>query len=439
MLKKKIGFFALCCLLSLTSCQEISSTSAPLISSPTGNNSSTTTPATINYQEEILAQLNAMKKTPNYTLYIEDYDGDFIQYFNEKAWSFTFDNHLNITAYIEDENGIFPLIVDDGVVENDYYELDDFYENIFNIYDNITYSVGDLTLDKSLYTFDGKRMTLKDVESTDGISLFSLCGYDPLSTSAGTRLSDVDIMYFEIDDDLKLTANITFKDGTGRGSTIVHFNDIGTTSQPEKVQEFIDNDGHGIPRVPIDDDLFSYLASLKNLRNFTIDVKSDYQEEYNNYEMTSKYMKNAYYSHTDRAGEADIGYYQDEDGVRKMIIDSLNGDMIIGDLLTDSTGEVYHDLYTEALFSFADTYWDYSFKATFTENNNYRIDDYDYITDTANMTAAYTFRFSIDYLILSFDEEKKEYNFDFVFINDDHIYMRVYDIGTTQIGDIPIE
>ncbi len=55
------------------------------------------------------------------------------------------------------------------------------------------------------------------------------------------------------------------------------------------------------------------------------------------------------------------------------------------------------------------------------------------------MTAAYVFRFELDYLLFDYDDTKEEYNFDFVFSNNDHIYMTVCDINTTQIGNIPIE
>lgn len=441
MIKKKLCLLAFVSLISLTGCQTTSNSSTDGVktsSTTQGNPNSSTT--THDYTDELISTLSTMKAVTNYTLTIDDYDGEIVQYFNEKAWSFSFDK-IDYTAYIEDENGIFPLYVDeeDGTVEKDYYELNGFYENIFGIYENITYSMSDLTLEDSLYTKSPNRLTLKSVESVDGINLFSLCGYDPTSTTANAQLSDVEEMYFEIDEDKKITGNIVFDNTTNRGTTVIRFQNIGSTVQPEKIANFIKEDGHGIERVPSDDQLFTYLASLKNLRNFTLKVKSDYAAEYNNYEMTSKYMKNAYYSHTNRSGEADIGYYQDDDGVKILAIDSLNGETYIGQLVTDSQGNTFDDLYTDLLFSFADTYWDYSFKATFADNGKYRIDDQQYITDTGNMTAAYVFRFEIDYLLFDFDETNKEYDFDFVFTNNDHIYMTVCDIGTTQIGNLPIE
>ena len=439
MLNKKICLLTFISIFSLISCQETDSTIGPSSSTTEDKLSTSTTGG--DKTDELLNILKTMQSDTNYTITIEDDDGIIVQYFNENVWSYSFDN-INYTAYIEDEKGIFPLYVDeeDDTVEKDYYELNLYYENIFDIYENITYSVGDITLEDTLYNKSHNRLTLKDVTSIDGISLFSLCGYDPTSTSAGLRLSDVDEMYFEIDEENNVTSNIIFDEETsGRGATTIRFQNIGSTVQPKKIADFLEEDGHGIERVPRDDALFTYLASLKNLRNFTLEVKSDYAEEYNNYEMTSKYMENAYYSHTDRTGESDIGYYQDTDGVRILAIDSLNGDTYIGDLVKDSQGNTFDDLYTDLLFSFADTYWDYSFKATFSDDNKYRIDDYEYISDTANLTAAYVFRFELDYLLFDYDDTKEEYNFDFVFSNNDHIYMTVCDINTTQIGNIPIE
>ena len=55
------------------------------------------------------------------------------------------------------------------------------------------------------------------------------------------------------------------------------------------------------------------------------------------------------------------------------------------------------------------------------------------------MTDAYTLRLSFTNVELSYDAVNNEYNFKFNMIDDETIYMRIYNIGTTVIGDLPIE
>ena len=119
MIKKKLCLLAFVSLISLTGCQTTSNSSTDDIktsSTTQGNPNSSTT--THDYTDELISTLSTMKAVTNYTLTIDDYDGEIVQYFNEKAWSFSFDK-IDYTAYIEDENGIFPLYVD--LIEEDGY------------------------------------------------------------------------------------------------------------------------------------------------------------------------------------------------------------------------------------------------------------------------------------------------------------------------------
>ena len=442
-MNKKILLLALPCLLFACNPTE-TSTSSPsgseTTSTPPTPTQSTTPEESVDLATKAYRQLKEIKDSANYTLFIEDDDGDFTQYFNPKAWSYTFDDGATYDGYLEDENGVYPIEVDEeGTLQNAYYDLDLMYEPVRGIYENITYSLADLTLSPLCYEDgEGDELILKDnfASNDDALTLFALAGYIPDDAFFG--IDQVESMSFGYDNDGNLSFTIDFLESSDRGPTIAHIKNIGTTKQPTAIQTYIDKGGTGIERVPTDDPLFGYLASLKNLRNFTLEVRSNYAAAYNNYTLTSKYMANAYYSHSSRAEEKDIGYYEDDKGVHILGIDSLNGDTVIGDLVKDSQGNTFTDLYEEAIFSFADTYWDYAFESQYAEEG-YRIDDYQYITDTAQMTDAYVFRFEISHLLFEYDETTKEYHFDYVFANGDHIYMDVVDIGTTQIGNLPIE
>ena len=55
------------------------------------------------------------------------------------------------------------------------------------------------------------------------------------------------------------------------------------------------------------------------------------------------------------------------------------------------------------------------------------------------MNDDYTLRLSFTNVELSYDASKNEYNFKFNMIDDETIYMRIYDINKTVIGDLSLE
>ena len=122
-----------------------------------------------------------------------------------------------------------------------------------------------------------------------------------------------------------------------------------------------------------------------------------------------------------------------------MALDSLNGEVIIGDTLKDIEGNAVTDLYGEAIYSFNNLTWNYDFKARPAENAVYRIDDSDFIYETGNMTNAYIFSSEIEYMTFEYDEEVNEFYFEFYLTKDRQISMKVTDIGATQIGNLAIE
>lgn len=389
--------------------------------------------------ETIFNTLTYIKNNTNYTLEISDYGAEFTQYFNTNAYSFQFSDQENINGYIEDSKGIYEAYVNyDGKLEVGYYLNDDYGNPLRGIYQNFTYAFSDLSLDNSLYSINENNVILKDLEGEEALVYFYLFGY---VDSEETPFSAITSIEFNLDTNNNVVLSLTFDETlSSYGTSMMTIKNIESTTQPEIINNYINSNEGGKVRVDTSDKLYTYLANLKNLRNFTLQIESDYKEVINNYTMTNKYMKNAYYSVSSREGENDLGYIQTSEGVKELLVDAINNKTIIGDLISNSNGEVYQDLYDDVLFSFITTSWNpYSFEARVLDEDTYIIDDLNYIVETGNLTGAYAFSFEIDHLELTYNEVDNTYLFDFVFTNGDHIYMSVIDIGTTVIGDLTIE
>ena len=221
-MNKKILLLALPCLLSACSPTETSS------SSPSGSETPSTAPTptqsttpeeSVDLATKAYQQLKQIKDSANYTLFIEDDDGDFTQYFNPKAWSYTFDDGATYDGYLEDENGVYPIEVDEeGTLQNAYYDLDLMYEPVRGIYENITYSLADLTLSPLCYKDgEGDELILKDnfASNADALTLFALAGYIPDDTFFG--IDQVESMSFGYDKDGNLSFTIDFLESSDRG------------------------------------------------------------------------------------------------------------------------------------------------------------------------------------------------------------------------------
>ena len=392
----------------------------------------------INYKEELLNLTRSLKENTDYTIDVEDIDVPLSLYFNQNVYSFSFDEGATLDAYIEDEIGIYPASLDyDGDFAVDYYMQDENYDVLKDIYANLAYSFQDLGLNEEDYSFKDNQMILKDLWGNDGQALFSILGFIPESDQTGLSLYDVDSIYFEMDEDKNLSYKIEWNgDSSGRGTTIAKISNIGSTIQPEVITDYIESGGKGITRVSQDDPLFNeYLPKLKNLRNFTLEVKATYPNAtYDEYTLTSLYTENAYWSHTTQKGYEDLGYIEQDGVVKKMAVDSLNGEVIVGDTLLDIEGNTVTDLYGEAIYSFNNLTWNYDFKARPAENGVYRIDDSDFIYETGNLTNAYIFSGEIDYMTFEYNEEVNEFYFEFYLTKDRQISMKVFNIGTTVIG-----
>ena len=389
--------------------------------------------------ETIFNTLTYIKNNTNYTLEISDYGAEFTQYFNTNAYSFQFSDQKNINGYIEDSKGIYKAYVNyEGVLEVGYYLNDDYGNPLKGIYQNFTYAFSDLSLDNSLYSINENNVVLKDLEGEEALVYFYLFGY---VDSEETPFSAITSIEFNLDTNNNVVLSLTFDETlSSYGTSKMTIKNIESTTQPEIINNYINSNEGGKVRVDTSDKLYTYLANLKNLRNFTLQIESDYKEVINNYTMTNKYMKNAYYSVSSREGENDLGYIQTSEGVKELLVDAINNKTIIGDLISNRDGEVYQDLYNDVLFSFITTSWNpYSFEARVLDEDTYIIDDLDYIVETGNLTGAYAFSFEIDHLELTYNEVDNTYLFDFVFTNGDHIYMSVIDIGTTVIGDLTNE
>ena len=152
---------------------------------------------------------------------------------------------------------------------------------------------------------------------------------------------------------------------------------IGTTIQDQKIRDYIATDKGGKVRVGEGSSLFKYLGYLKNRRNFTIKVNSDYKTEgLTNYSRTSKYRTDAYYSYTDRKDEDDIGLIVSDGVVKTRLYNDATDKLIIGDVYKDNNGNTYKDIYS-IVNSFIDLDWgdEKTFKAREIEGGKYVIEE----------------------------------------------------------------
>lgn len=396
-----------------------------------GNESPTPT------DELIFKKLNEAKELSNYTIHIEDYGGDFDVRYTKNTYLYQFNDEQTINGYIEDETGIYAIKYNVfGEIENDYYIFDMNSETYLkNLYDNML-SLKDLSLDENIYTLTDDKLYLTDIGNEESQILFELSGYDSTSTIEGMRLSDITTMYFDLDESQNVRFNMEFNkelDGS-RGKTTFSVLNVGSTEIDAPIKEFLDKGGKGKIKLLEDDPLFNDLAALKNMRNFTLKVRSDYKKTENNYEVTSLYTSKAYYSKSSREGENDLGFVETTDGLKELIFDSTIGEGVYleGELIKNSSGSIIKDLYSY-VYSFSSTSWNpINFEATKT-GDTYTIDDDNYLYEVFLMADEVAMKYQL--VNLTYSKENEGYHFVINMIEGDKIYLDVTNVGSTVIGD----
>lgn len=395
--------------------------------------------------DKVMDKLDLLKNSEvNYTLNVIDYGGDFSLSFSSGVYTYKELDSGKMEGYIEDDNGIYGFDISrDGVFSPDYYEVDDDGKNLHSLFDNL-YTFKDVEIDYENIYDDEDRVYFSNLDNDYCKILFSLAGYSVDSTYAGMSYNDVESMYFTIDSNSNLQLAVAFNESTsGRGTTIMTVENIGSTVQDQKIIEYIGTNNGGKVRVGEGSSLFKYLGYLKNMRNFTLNVRSDYKTEgLTNYTMTSKYMKDAYYSYTNRKDEDDIGLIVSDGVVKNMLYNDVTNKITVGSVYTDNKGNSFKDIYN-VVNSFIDLDWEdeKTFKAREIDGGKFVIEEKnlnaysDFLSEFFSIFNETILRFQLLDYTFWYDENNKSYHFIADLVDDDKIYLDITDINKTTIGD----
>lgn len=395
--------------------------------------------------DKVMDKLDLLKSSEvNYTLNVIDYGGDFSLAFSSGVYTYKELDSGKMEGYIEDDNGIYGFNISrDGVFSEDYYEVDNDGNNLHSLYDNL-YTFKDIDIDYENIYDEDDRVYFSNLNNDYCKILFSLAGYSVDSTYAGMSFNDVESMYFTIDSNSNLQLAVAFNESTsGRGTTIMIVENIGSTVQDQKIIEYIGTNNGGKVRVGEGSSLFKYLGYLKNMRNFTLNVRSDYKTEgLTNYTMTSKYMKDAYYSYTNRKDEDDIGLIVSDGVVKNMLYNDVTNKITVGSVYTDNKGNSFKDIYN-VVNSFIDLDWEdeKTFKAREIDGGKFVIEEKnlnaysDFLSEFFSIFNETILRFQLLDYTFWYDENKKSYHFIADLVDDDKIFLDITDINKTTIGD----
>ena len=395
--------------------------------------------------DKVMDKLDLLKSSEvNYTLNVIDYGGNFSLSFSSGVYTYKDLDSGKMEGYIEDNNGIYGFNISrDGVFSEDYYEVDNDGNNLHSLYDNL-YTFKDVDIDYENIYDEDDRVYFSNLNNDYCKILFSLAGYSVDSTYAGMSFNDVESMYFTIDSNSNLQLAVAFNESTsGRGTTIMTVENIGSTVQDQKIIEYIDTNNGGKVRVGEGSSLFKYLGYLKNMRNFTLNVRSDYKTEgLTNYTMTSKYMKDAYYSYTNRKDEDDIGLIVSDGVVKNMLYNDVTNKITVGSVYTDNKGNSFKDIYN-VVNSFIDLDWEdeKTFKAREIDGGKFVIEEKnlnaysDFLSEFFSIFNETILRFQLLDYTFWYDENNKSYHFIADLVDDDKIYLDITDINKTTIGD----
>ena len=395
--------------------------------------------------DKVMDKLDLLKSSEvNYTLNVIDYGGNFSLSFSSGVYTYKELDSGKMEGYIEDDNGIYGFNISrDGVFSEDYYEVDNDGNNLHSLYDNL-YTFKDVDIDYENIYDEDDRVYFSNLNNDYCKILFSLAGYSVDSTYAGMSFNDVESMYFTIDSNSNLQLAVAFNESTsGRGTTIMTVENIGSTVQDQKIIEYIGTNNGGKVRVGEGSSLFKYLGYLKNMRNFTLNVRSDYKTEgLTNYTMTSKYMKDAYYSYTNRKDEDDIGLIVSDGVVKNMLYNDVTNKITVGSVYTDNKGNSFKDIYN-VVNSFIDLDWEdeKTFKAREIDGGKFVIEEKnlnaysDFLSELFSIFNETILRFQLLDYIFWYDENNKSYHFIADLVDDDKIYLDITEINKTTIGD----
>lgn len=425
---------------SLNSSLANSSSSSQESTSSSSFSSSSSQISTSTSNIDLINEFAKLAQKDNYTLEIEDYGGDFSEYFLKDAFYYEFlDNktesgNLVLNGYLKDDKGVYSVNINSqDKISFGYYEYDDDNDRyLTDIYQGM-YSLKDLYLDESYFTFDAEQncYVIDTLDCDEARILFSICGYDPDSTTSGMSISDVKTIKLTKNEDGYLQFQIVFNNS--RGTSKISIVDVDNTKLDSRISKAIENGSQAKIRVDQNDVAYDYLAELKNLSNFTLKIQSDYNYgNWTNYTNTTKYTSSAYYSISSREGETDLGYVLKDGKVYNLYFDEISESYLIGDVVKSSSGSTYSSL-DDILYSFSSTSWDPNTFKMRKEGDKYIIEETDYLVNVFYMLDETAMKFMLQNL--EFKKNGNDFEFVFNMVYDLKIKFTVTDINTTKIGD----
>lgn len=434
----KKALFALSSILLLAGCSggetPAETSSIPSSSDVSTSSSVDSSSSSSEAQEDLLEEFRALSKKDNYSIYIQDYGGNFTEVFLPDAFYYKFDDETSFTGYLTDEGGVYSFNVSTSeVVSFDYHVYDEYTDSIITDIYVAMYSLRDCTFLAENYEkqADGSYL-VKDLSIQDAEALYMTCGFEVESSYTGMSLSDLDSMSLVRDEDGNPALAFAFGADTGRGTTICSVFNVDTSVLHPLVQEALDSGMTSKTRIPENDEFFTYLANLKNMRNYTLEITSNYTDESwgGNFTTTTKYTEDSYYSVSSRSEDEDLGFTVVDGVVHTLSYNEITGTYITGGVYSSSSVSSFTSI-LDIVYSFADTSWNPKSFETRMVDGRYFIENEAYIRVLVQLVNDSYFAFMLQGSYL--EKEGDDYLFTLQFLQIGSLTMRVTDIGTTTI------
>lgn len=393
---------------------------------------------------QILATLKGMKAAQNYTASANDDLGSMVQYFMPNFYCYKFEGVYSTTmfGYCEDDIGIYQINVNFNtgkVIKQGYYEVDTYGEKLKNLYDNVAYSLKDLSFKASDYEEKEDKLYLTNLRSNDALVLYSVFGYTESDSTSGIYFANVSEICFAVTDNNSIEMSLTFDSDSASasmGTSTMVFSAIGSTVRPSCYDEFYNAGNKGKIRVEQDDPLFDCLGKLKTMTNYTVKIESHYQiTQYGNrnYTTTLMFDNDCYYSTSDRDTDGTIGFIVSDEVVKSCLVDDVSNKLIIGDTYQDEGGNTKTSIF-DVVYSFHDLVWDeYTIGTVDVAENKWNIDDSKIIEKMAYISNDTFLRYQWQSIDFTYDADKNEYHFLCNLVNDESLNIDVVDVGSTVI------
>ena len=391
---------------------------------------------------QILSTLKDMKESQNYTAEATDSLGAMTQYFMPDFYAYKFEGVSSTTmfGYCEDELGIYAINVNSTtgkVLKHGYYEVDQYGNKLTDLYANAVYSLKNLSFKDSDYEAIGDKLYITNLRSNDALVLYVMFGYQENDSYQGIYFSQLDDLYFEYTDDNNIKMSLVFDATKSQmGTSVMTFTNINTTKKPSCYDEFYKAGNKGKIRVEREDELFTHLQSLKNMRNYTVNIDAHYKEtQWGNRSYTTqlKFDNDCYYSVSSRSTDTDLGFIVQDGVVKSCLLDAVSNKLIVGDTYQDSNGSTKSNIF-DVVYSFYDLYWnEYTIGAIDVEENKWNIDDADIIETFAYLVNDTFLRYQWQSIDFTYDPVKLEYHFHCNLTDDEYILVDVVDVNSTVI------